>query len=329
MELTALTQLRNLFSRVASYPAWEVFVELALIGIIVYLIVRFVEGTRAAGALKGLLVVLVVATAATRLLGGADAFQRLTYLYDRFIAVIAIGLVIIFQPELRRALIRLGEAPIFRTTPKEIESVIDSVVAASTYLSKAKMGALIVFERRIGLEGLVEGGTKLNAEVSPALLQTVFFPGTALHDLAVIIRGRVVTAASVQLPLAEPTEMSDPAFGSRHRAAVGLTKECDAVVVVVSEETGAIRLAERGKLSASLEPEKLRKALIARLEGPGANARAGNDGPEGGPPLGEASEAPRPEGGARSPAADPEAPDDEDLEASQVATNEPTREGAR
>ncbi|MEM7755217.1 MAG: diadenylate cyclase CdaA [Planctomycetota bacterium] len=317
MELTALTQLRNLFSRVASYPAWEIFVELTLIGLIVYLIVRFVEGTRAAGALKGLLVVLVIATAATRLLGGADAFQRLTYLYDRFLAVIAIGLVIIFQPELRRALIRLGEAPIFRTTPKEIESVVEAVISAAGYLSKTKMGALIVFERRVGLEGLVEGGTKLNAEVSPALLQTIFFPGTALHDLAVVIRGRLITAASVQLPLAEPTEMSDPSFGSRHRAAVGLTKECDAVVVVISEETGLIRIAERGKLSASMDLEKLRAALVARLDGAGGAANPSNPA-DGSAPV-----------SARSPAADPEAPDDEDLEASQVPTNDPSNEGAR
>lgn len=300
MDLTAATQLRNLLSRVASYSPLEVLIELALIGLVVYLIVRFVEGTRAAGALKGLLVVLVVATAATRLLGGADAFQRLTYLYDRFLAVIAIGLVVIFQPELRRALIRLGEAPLFRGSPRELESVIEAVVDAASYLSKAKMGALVVFERRIGLEGLVEGGTRLNAEVSPRLLQTIFFPGTALHDLAVIIRGRTITAASVQLPLAEASEMPDPTFGSRHRAAVGLTKECDAVVLVVSEETGAIRLVERGKLTAALDADAIRSALMARLEGATADAAR------------------------RSPAADPEGPEDEDLEATQTPTNRDT-----
>ena len=267
MEFSAFTQLQDLLRRLTSYSPLEVLVELAVIGLVVYLVVKFVEGTRAAGALKGLLVVLVVATVAIRLLGGAAAFQRLTFLYDRFLAVIAIGLVVIFQPELRRALIRLGEAPLFRTSPREIEGVIDAVVQASAYLSKAKMGALIVFERRIGLVGLVEGGTTLNARVSARLLQTIFFPGTALHDLAVVIRGRTLTAASVQLPLAEANEMPNVEFGARHRAAVGLTKECDAVVLIVSEETGAIRLAERGKLTSPMPIEEIKPALLLRLEG--------------------------------------------------------------
>jgi diadenylate cyclase len=117
----------------------------------------------------------------------------------------------------------------------------------------------------VGLEGLVEGGTRLGAELSARLLQTIFYPSTPLHDLAVIIRGRVVYAASVQLPLAEPAEMPDPTLGSRHRAAVGLTKECDALVVVVSEESGKIRLAERGRLSPQMTSDQFRTELHARL----------------------------------------------------------------
>ncbi|MEL7473154.1 MAG: diadenylate cyclase CdaA [Planctomycetota bacterium] len=309
MSFPVFTQLEDLLRRVASYSPAEVLVELAVIGLVVFLIVRFVEGTRAAGALKGLLVVLVVATVSVRILGGGAAFQRLTLLYDRFLAVIAIGLVVIFQPELRRALIRLGEAPIFRTSPKEIEGVIDSVVEASAYFSKAKMGALMVFERRIGLEGLVEGGTKLNARVSARLLQTIFYPGTALHDLAVVIRGRTLTAASVQLPLAEPTDMPDPEFGARHRAAVGLTKESDAVVLIVSEETGSIRLAERGRLTAPMSPEAIKPALLLRLEGADErNARKKGKGSAGADD-------------ARRELGDEDEPIDEALEATRVPTN--------
>lgn len=257
--------IRNLIERVGSYPPGVVIVELLLIGIVVYALVRFVQGTRAAGALKGLLVLLVVMLIVSRLAGGAMAFQRLALLYDRFLALVAIGLVIIFQPELRRALVRLGETPLFRTAPSEIVQVIGHLVEACSYLSKARFGGLIVIERQVGLTGLVEGGTALNADVSSRLLQSIFFPGSALHDLAVLLRGRTVVSAGVQLPLAEPQDMPDAGFGSRHRAAVGLTKECDAIAIVVSEETGTIRLAERGKLSGGLSPDELREELLNRL----------------------------------------------------------------
>ena len=125
---------------------------------------------------------------------------------------------------------------------------------------------MIVIERDIGLRGLVEGGTPIGATVSSALLQTIFHPGTALHDLAVVISNDQIEAAGVQLPLAEPEEMPSRSLGSRHRAAVGLTKECDAVVVVVSEETGRISIAERGRLELGLTPERLREELIRRLD---------------------------------------------------------------
>lgn len=264
--MTNLFQIESLLARLGTYPVWEVLFELALIWIVVYAVVRFVEGTRAAGALKGLLVVLILATVFIRLVGGTDAFERLTYLFDRFLAVIAVGLVVIFQPELRRALIRLGEAPLFRSSPKEIAIVVEQVVEACAILSKQRFGALVVFEGSIGLEGLVEGGTRLNADVSSRLLQTIFYPGSALHDLAVLIRGSRVAAAAVQLPLADPSEMPDPSFGARHRAAVGLTRECDALVVIVSEETGHIRLAQRGRLSKPMEIDALRAELLGRFE---------------------------------------------------------------
>ena len=260
-----MSRFHDLLERIASYNKLEVAVELGLIWIVVYVVVRFVQGTRAAGALKGVLVVLIVATIISRVLGGGQSFERIAYLFDRFLALVAIGLIVIFQPELRRALIRLGEAPFFRGTPTELNYIVDQLGEACTYLSKAKFGGLVVIERQVPLVGLVEGGTKINAELSAQLLQTIFFPGAALHDLAVVVKGRVVRAAGVQLPLAEPADMPDPTLGSRHRAAVGLSKECDALVIVVSEENGRIRFAERGKLSNPLSaddfPDELRKRL--------------------------------------------------------------------
>lgn len=264
--LIDLDRFIQLFERLGAYPVWEIFVEFAIIWLVVYAIARFLQGTRAAGAIKGLLVVFVIGTLVVRILGtGGESFQRVAYLYDRVVALVAVALIVIFQPELRRLLIRLGEAPLFRSSTSSVDAVIDSVVSASAYLAKTRFGALIVIERHLGLRGLTEGGTTVDAEVSDRLLRSIFFPGSALHDLAVVIKGNRVRSAGVQLPLAEPGEMPDPNLGSRHRAAVGLTKESDALVVVVSEETGAIRLAERGRLGRPLTPDELGDALRDRL----------------------------------------------------------------
>jgi diadenylate cyclase len=264
--LIRLDYFQNLLNRLASYSPIEVAIELLLIGVVIYAIFRFIRGTRAAGALKGIFLVIFIATIAARVIGGGEAFQRLAFLYDRFLAIVAIGLLIIFQPELRRALIRLGETPFFRADTPEITQTVDAISEACAYLARSRFGAIIVVERQIGLKGLVEGGTPVGAQLSSRLLQTIFFPGTALHDLAVIVKGNIVEAAGVQLPLADPVEMPDPQFGSRHRAAVGLSKECDAIVVVVSEETGNIRLSERGLLSEPYDARQLREELRQRLK---------------------------------------------------------------
>jgi diadenylate cyclase len=258
-------RIESLLQRLSTYQAWEVAVELLLIGVVVYVAARFVRGTRAAGAMKGLLVLLVLATILSRIFGAGGSFQRLGLLYDKFVALVAVALVVIFQPELRRALVRLGETPFFRSTPKDIAYIVGEITTAVSYLSKNKFGAIIVLERQVGLAGLVEGGTHLGAELTSRLLQTIFFPGSALHDLAVLIKGRIIHAAGVQLPLAEPAEMPDATLGSRHRAAVGVSKESDAVVVVVSEESGSIRVAERGYLTDPLSFDQLKAHLERRL----------------------------------------------------------------
>ncbi len=252
-----IERLHNLVTRITSYPWWEIAVEFILIWIVVYGLVRFVQGTRAAGVLKGLLLVLVVGTLAVRVMSAGDSFTRLAFLFDRLLALFAIVMVVVFAPELRRALSRLGETQIIRSADTQrLGGVVSDIAQACTYLAKQRFGALIVLERRVGLRGLIQGGTTLDAEVSTRLLQTIFFPGSALHDLAVIIRGTRAVAAGVQLPLAEPSEMPDPQLGSRHRAAVGIARESDAIVVVVSEETGFIRLAERGRLSKPYDNEE-------------------------------------------------------------------------
>lgn len=258
-------RIQGLLSRLATYSPVEVAIELLVIGVVMYIVIRFVQGTRAAGALKGLLVLVILVTIGSRLLGGTGSFQRVSLLHERFLALFAIALVVIFQPELRRALVRLGETPFLRGTPRDIQILAGEITAACAYLARAKFGAIVVIERNTPLAGVVEGGTVLNAELSARILQTIFFPGSALHDLAVVIKGRTIHAAGVQLPLADPAEMSDPSLGSRHRAAVGVTKEGDALAVIVSEETGGIRIAERGRLSDPMTADELREELTHRL----------------------------------------------------------------
>lgn len=272
-----LERLHQLFQRIQNYPAWQIVLEIGIIWLVVWGVVRFVQGTRAAGALKGILLLIVLATLIVRIVGQREAFHRLTFLYQTFLPLAAFSLVVIFQPELRRGIIRLGEAQLFRRAGVGVGSVVDAVTEACQYLSKAKFGALIVLERESSLRGLVEGGTPIDGKVTSRLLQTIFFPGTALHDLAVIISGADIKAAGVQLPLAEPEDMPDPSLGSRHRAAVGLTKESDALVVVVSEERGTISVAERGRLTQGLTPDKLRELLLARLHASPADQPAGGE----------------------------------------------------
>ncbi|MBL4699598.1 MAG: diadenylate cyclase [Phycisphaerales bacterium] len=257
-------RFNDLLNRLGSYSWWEVAVEIILIWFVVFAVFRFVQGTRAARALKGLLFILIVGTLFVRFLGD-DVFERIAYLYDRMLAVIAIALVVIFQPELRRALIRLGETGFFRGDYEGAARVAGEIAPACAFLSKARFGAIIVIERRVGLKALIEGGTVLNATLTAALIQTIFHPGSALHDLAVVIRGDKVHSAGVQLPMVGPTEITDASFGSRHRAAIGVSRDSDALVVVVSEETGLIRIAQRGVLSSPIDPNMLEEVIKEEL----------------------------------------------------------------
>ncbi|MEM9374385.1 MAG: diadenylate cyclase CdaA [Planctomycetota bacterium] len=262
--MTAIDRLDDLFQRVATYALWQVAIELLLIWIVVFAVVRFIQGTRAARALKGLLVLIALSTVLVQVLGD-DAFQRLGYLYDRLLAIIAVALVVIFQPELRRGLVRLGETRLFRGGESSASSAARAIAPACVYCSKSRFGAIIVIERTTGLRTLIEGGTLLDAHLSRELLQTIFYPGSALHDLAVVVKGSVVHAAGVQLPMADPGDMPDVRFGSRHRAALGMSKESDALIVVVSEETGDVRLAEFGAMTSPIALDRLEEEIASRL----------------------------------------------------------------
>lgn len=260
-----LERLSQLVDRLNTYPWWQILLELAVIWVIVWLVVRLVQGTRAASALKSAFLLIVVATLIIRILGQHEAFARLSFLFSSLVGVAAIALIVIFQPELRRGLMRLGEAPIFGSRIEVATETVDAVSEAAAYLAKARFGGLIVIERTTPLKGLAEGGTALNADVSARLLQTIFFPGSALHDLAVLIKDDRIRAAGVQLPLADADVTPDPNLGSRHRAALGISLESDALVVVVSEETGTISLVEAGDMTRGLNEAELRGLLLLKL----------------------------------------------------------------
>lgn len=260
-----LEGFQQVIGRLSDYPWWEVAVELCLIWVLVWVGYRFVRGTRAAGALKGLILLVILSTLPIRFAESVGVFPRLTRLYDYFIGLFALVLIVIFGPELRRALMRIGEAPFFRANPVTMAPVVEAIAASCEFLSKNKFGAILAIERNVGLRETAEAGRALNADVSSHLINTIFWPNSPLHDMGVVIRGNKVVAASVQFPLADPGDMPAQHLGTRHRAAVGLARASDALVVVVSEETGAISLADGRELKRWLTPDALRRQLLERL----------------------------------------------------------------
>ncbi len=262
-----------------SYGYFDMLVEIAVIWACVYLVFRFLKGTRGAGIVKGFAVLVVVVTLLIKVFGqNTDTLGRLNFIYDRFLGLIAILLVVVFQPELRQFMIRLGHARFFRQSRTEVNRVVDAVSEAVELLSKSQFGALIAIERSIGLSGLFEGGDRMDAVISGRLLGSIFWPNSPLHDLGVVIRGHRILAANVQFPLAE--EGSVPQHhGSRHRAAVGVTLESDCIAVVVSEETGSIALVEQGVVESNVPIARFRELLQARLEGSPGGGSSGTSEP--------------------------------------------------
>ena len=256
--------LNNFFTALRSVPLWQVLLELLVIGAVVYWVIRFLQGTRGARLLKGIIFLLITLYLGVRLLGAVFDLTRLQVLFDRFLYFAAFAIIIVFQPELRRALMRLGETRLFRGIAQQTRDEIEEILEACSTLSRRRVGALIALERDVGLGGFTEEATRIDGEVSSELLQTIFWPNTALHDLGVIINGNRIAWAGVQFPLAESGDLPKE-LGSRHRAAVGLSQETDALVIVVSEETGDISLAERGQLLRKLTIDQLRDELLDRM----------------------------------------------------------------
>jgi diadenylate cyclase len=266
--------LIDYFRRISNYDWWIVAIELFLIGVVVYWAVDFLEGTRGERLFRGVILLLFAGVLILNLISERYRFERLEYLYKGFLVGVLIIAVAAFQPEIRRALMRLGQPTFLIGSSHRAVRTAEEIVSAVTELAAGKTGAIIVIERRVALGEFIETGVRLDSNVSAELLKTIFYQGTPLHDMAVVIRGDRIVAAGVQLPLAEPGSVDGVQLGSRHRAAIGITAGSDAVCVVVSEETGVVSLAGDGKLTRNLNAEQLREILVSSMSVSGPSGRS-------------------------------------------------------
>ena len=251
-------------------------IDILVVAFIFYKAFMLIRGTRAVQALKGIGILIAISSIAS-----FGRLQTLDWLLRKFWTWGAVAFIIIFAPELKRALARMGRTAAFLggNLPDERE-YLKEVAEAAERLSALRAGALIVMAREADLDEFAESGVLMDANVSRELLMTIFYPDTELHDGAVIVRSGRVTAASCTLPLSQNRRW-EQSLGTRHRAAIGLTEETDAVVVVVSEETGVISVAMDGEITRYLDPQTLYKILVDSLvpvhEEVDANSRVAAD----------------------------------------------------
>ncbi len=239
---------------------WRAGIEILLLTVVFYAVLKFLRGTRGAGILKGLGVVVVMGLIGVLFLARFLELNVIATIASGAVAVFSFALLVIFQPEVRRALVRLGQSPLFGVFSRSHKEVTNQIVDAVTTLSREQIGALIAIEREVGLRSYAEGGVRLDAEVSASLLVTLFYPNTPLHDGAVILQGDRVVAAGCLFPLTENVDVGS-GLGTRHRAAIGVTEDSDSLAIVVSEETGNISIAVKGQMTRDLDPEGLRMIL--------------------------------------------------------------------
>ncbi len=241
------------------WPGFGGVVEILVLACGFYFLLLFFRETRSIKVFLGLLVVLLILIVVTRVFH----IYALNWLLRQLSVYLAMALLIIFQPEIRRALAEIGRQP-FLAVPVESRGYVDSIVEAVLLLAERRIGALIAIERTDSTKAIQDTGVKLDARVNADLLATIFFPHTPLHDGGVIISETRIVAAGCLFPLCQRPELSR-GLGTRHRAAMGLTEETDAIAIVVSEETGTISISTRGRLSRDFDEERLRKFLSGVL----------------------------------------------------------------
>ncbi len=258
------TRVLSYINTLLAYPIKFVLliIDILIVGYLIFRVIKMLKGTRAMQLLKGIALLLII--------NALSEFLSLNILHYMLSSIMTYGVllvIVVFQPELRKALEQVGNTDIKKILDfdeEEEPSCVEDVVKAAKDMASKKIGALIVFERDTSLGDYVHTGVQLDSKVSKELLINIFIPDTPLHDGAVIIKDNKIQAASCILPLTDK-ESIDRIFGTRHRAAIGLTENSDAVVVVVSEETGAISLAIGGKIIRDISEEQLRKELVKRV----------------------------------------------------------------
>lgn len=244
-------QLRGIFMTIGPLDVLDIL----LVAIIFYKMYEMLEDTRAITIVKGLIVLMVLTMAANLM-----ELHAIYWMLQKFVTLLFVALPIVFQPELRRTLEHLGQGRFFGKSvflnDEEARSLVKELESAVFRLSKQKIGALIVLEREMGLNDICASGIQIDGLVTADFLMNVFIPNTPLHDGAIVIRGKRLIAAGCLLPLTDNHSLSSE-LGTRHRAAIGLSEQCDALVVVVSEETGIVSVCEEGRIVRSLDPEQL------------------------------------------------------------------------
>jgi diadenylate cyclase len=245
-------------------------IDVAVVAFILYQLLRLLRGTQGIQILVGLVLLAVIGILSTTF-----NLILLSWLFRNATFFIIIAVIVMFQPELRRAFDQLGRIghigrPLSRFNTRQYNQAISEAIRATERLSMKKTGALIAFERDVGLEDYAATGVRINGEISAEMLQSIFYPNSPLHDGAVIVRGNRIIAAGCLLPLPEEGTVKER-LGTRHRAALGLSLASDALVLVVSEETGHISVIEEGKITKNLDPDDLRRRIALRVPSPDGN----------------------------------------------------------
>lgn len=258
-------EIQAFLERISERPGVSA-IELVLIGSVLYAVLRSVHGTRGARLVRAVLAISALSFAVVWLVAERFELDRINVLYPYFMLAVFLVSLVAFQAELRRLLVRVGEGGWLQRWIRTSDWTVEPIVTAVEKLAKQKIGALIAIQRTTELGAICETGVRLDAALSSELLETIFWPGTALHDLGVVVYQGRILAAGCQFPLAESGDL-ERSFGSRHRAAVGLSHELDALVIVVSEETGTISIAMGGALRRPFTADTLRTFLLQQLGG--------------------------------------------------------------
>ena len=270
------SQLQTFFWNIFNRPQLNDLLDILIVAVLIYQMIMLTRDTRASEVLKGFLL-LVGASLLSSLLG----LTALTWVLKQILSNGALVLVVLFQPEIRRVLEQLGRGAKmehFQSDGEENQRIISEITQCLTSLSRRRVGALIVFERRTGLKDVMETGTRLDSTISAPLLENIFEPNTPLHDGAVIIRGtRIVSAACMLTTLSESNAITRD-LGTRHRAAIGISETTDALVLIVREDTGVISMARDGKLTRHLDAKAIGEILSTMYHQPqdGLYVRAKN-----------------------------------------------------